>query len=357
MPEVMALTERLQRPSGRNTAHTPAPSAPEGRNVDVNLAGRREPDALDGLLSRAVRDRASSRPFVSRRASRAAGAARLDRVLSEDELVARAHAIQSNPVPTAGANLWRFTNSETKTVLYIIGTIHSGTVITEMAQGVELLEFLQSTPFDAVYAELEERFSGGKRFDIRVDVIDVLRRVAEMRASTTNARVRDLRSTQMLSVVPNFKLDDLLVAAATNWKGCAGLETELDRAEVRAEYDAAGGANTTEHKLAKETYNTLESAVAAGNEAALNLPHVELLLEGKDLQDIESRNQRWVRSMGPKYHPGQTVLWVVGVSHLAGLRVELSGRGWDAHPVNLKPESSSSSAAATKVEVPVGTGV
>ena len=55
------------------------------------------------------------------------------------------------------------------------------------------------------------------------------------------------------------------------------------------------------------------------------------LKQGLDPQDAEARNQLWATGVVPgAYHPGQTVLWVVGASHVGGLTVELSNAGWTA---------------------------
>jgi hypothetical protein len=340
-PETIAPIERRQRDTASREA---AGESHRMRATDGSLAGARRPDTLERVLSRAVRDRASLRR---------SGAATLSRVLDEEQLKARGHAITVNPTPSRGANLWLFTNPKTNTKLYIVGTIHSSNVIRRMEQGLELLEFMTTSKFDAVYAEIEERFAK-PLFNIQADVVNNLRDARKLR--TKYPSKPQLSETALMAIPGTLGLDNLLVAAATNWAGCSGLETHQDRKEVRDEYTAAAGKNTVENRL--DDYEAMEDYYAVGDEVRLNATHAEWLFEGKDLQDIESRNQRWVGSMSPDYHPGQTVLWIVGVSHLGGLRVELSKRGWVASPVDLKAASSSSNVATTGVDaVPVGSGI
>jgi hypothetical protein len=70
--------------------------------------------------------------------------------------------------------------------------------------------------------------------------------------------------------------------------------------------------------------------VTSGNEKKLMGIHGEHLLQGIDVQDIEERNRLWASDVDPGRYKGQTVLWVVGVSHLGGLTIELGKLGWVA---------------------------
>jgi hypothetical protein len=57
--------------------------------------------------------------------------------------------------------------------------------------------------------------------------------------------------------------------------------------------------------------------------------HSGYLRQGIDIQDIESRNDVWTTGVAPgSYHPGKTVIWIVGASHLGGIQVDLAKNTW-----------------------------
>jgi hypothetical protein len=74
----------------------------------------------------------------------------------------------------------------------------------------------------------------------------------------------------------------------------------------------------------------VEEMVVSGNEKQLMTMHSKHLQKGIDVQDIEARNDQWTGNVAPENYAGRTVLWVVGVSHLAGLMVDLRKHGWKA---------------------------
>ncbi len=80
-----------------------------------------------------------------------------------------------------------------------------------------------------------------------------------------------------------------------------------------------------------EERNTAEHLVYAGNQQQLMANHSKLLSDKIDQMDVEARNQHWIRSQTVEQsYQNQTVLWVIGATHLGGLIGELKQAGWGA---------------------------
>jgi hypothetical protein len=77
----------------------------------------------------------------------------------------------------------------------------------------------------------------------------------------------------------------------------------------------------------------METFVTSGDEQKIMGLHASYLKQGIDPQDIEARNDQWIEGVAPGgYHVGETVLWIVGASHLAGLTLRLRKKGWTGEP-------------------------
>jgi hypothetical protein len=210
-----------------------------------------------------------------------------------------------------------------------------GRLLATMAKGKELVEFLATTTFDAVYTELAE----GRAADpaaLREAFATLARDDSTFHSKPHLApRVAQAKKQEAADVLRHAgPLDEVYSALASKNKGSQALETEEIRKAVRQDYHETSPANREEQRY--DDYGEVEKWATAGNERKLMEEHVKHLRKGVDIQDIEARNQLWAKpATAGAHHPGQTVLWIVGVSHLAGLIVELGEGGWRAEPVGL----------------------
>jgi len=328
-------------------------------------------------LQRTIGNRATSALMT------ASAPARCLQRLTEDELRQRGTDIEARiaEAPASSGFLWHLTEKTSNTNLYLLGTVH-GQVLASLAKKKALVDFLVDTTFDQVYAELDQPNVALDAKAIRAD-IDTL----ATPPTTAMERYEHRMATRRLEAAGG--LDEIYTNLAADGQPIRGLETNATRAQIRAQYAAGAGPNVREQEMGT-TENTakllgiqpediltptqsdteteqqlsygasqaglppmsaadIESGrrsrrardkiagyVTGGDERKLMEVYAGHLKQGLDPQDAEARNQRWAAGVVPgAYRPGQTVLWVVGASHVGGLTVELSNLGWTAKAKTL----------------------
>jgi hypothetical protein len=266
-------------------------------------------------------------------AARPAAEISLQRVPSDEELqgLGKEIADLGKEAPTGGGNVWHFSDSKS-TDLYVIGTIHAG-VFPRMAKRKEIFNFLTTTGFDYVYKEISSNLTvDAKAIKQAFKTLDGPAPEESAESSVkTRDRIYKQRANQTLDI--SEKLDDIYGALANKNAATLGLETDESRKQIRKSYEQTSDTNRVEIRPEPDEINTMEQAVTSGNEQDVMSIHSGYLKKGVDPQDIEARNEQWANGVEPGgYHVGKKVLWIVGASHLAGLSLALTKKGWEGGP-------------------------
>lgn len=333
--------DERRSPASKSTSETSRVAAPP--RIGGIKSGQTPPSADDVLTSQHIVGNRATTNLVSARRLRPLPTTgySIQRVLTPEEIIARGNAIaeMSKTAPTEGANLWKLYNETSKTTLYLLGTQH-GNIFQYMLKARGLIQFLTDTQFDGVYSEIAEDGAKVTASEL-TSAIDTLHAPLPDESSATSVSKRDKAKRD---VARNFlgglgKLDGVYTTLASKGQQVIALETDETRAAIVGAYKAVGSHNANENHYAEP--EKIEGMVANGNEQALMGMHSNFLKKGIDVQQIEARNQEWVeKTTGGEFHPGQTIIWVVGASHLGGLINELKEHLWTATTVALAGDKS-----------------
>lgn len=292
--------------------------------------------------------------------------------------------------PIEGANLWQLSGPDGAS-LYLLGTMH-GKLLHKMSKVAGVLRWLHETKFDGVFAELERSAAdidaaaivreakdladaraaqvqtsntkfvikkSGKFLEEAGKLDDVYTALAakggpiagletqqtrdEVResyqSSKENKKERRYGDTKELGVslfgLPESIEPDQQDLAAELSLASQGALDKFDEFDDAMDYQRQVVANFPEEmkqnsRRDRRAMAQVEEMVVSGNEKQLMTMHSKHLQQGFDVQDIEARNEQWTGGVAPEDYAGRTVLWVVGVSHLAGLMVNLRKQGWKA---------------------------
>jgi uncharacterized protein YbaP (TraB family) len=239
-------------------------------------------------------------------------------------------------------HLWRL-SLPSGAVIYVVGTVHSSTMLVEMAKAqkempeskdqvgntpvARLLHFISTTEFSSVHTEIHAELPALEKIYPPLDLL------SEPNRSSQKAQwakyIKRMQNGDGLNVEA---MDDVLASLAIREKGDSyhALETEETRnAATLTNYKDAGGQEAVvpqgwEARLPNEANDDLIAAYRSGNEQGMWAIHAEALKKGLDPQGIEARNDQWVAKLeqeAAKYDAKTPALWIVGASHIPGLLV------------------------------------
>jgi hypothetical protein len=295
--------------------------------------------ATEQLLMRTVAPaRSPARSIASR------GGADVQRVsvFSEDELAERGSALEQfaeglpledataeeangdGPARSRFTPVFQFSDTS-GTNLVVLGTVHSADLSN---MDWRIIDYLQSTAFDQVYAEMgtppNAQYAIGQEY-------------YEKAENQSNQRMKQkLRDMALSYWTTNLFQDEFYGMLAARGGANLGLETKESRAEITKEYARLGGHNATEQRHSRKDNTAITDAAAKGDQRTIIALHSQYLKEGKDPLGIEARSRQWIGGVIPGvYHPGKTLLWIVGASHLGGIALDLKKAGWDYKPLKF----------------------
>ncbi|MFT5821448.1 MAG: hypothetical protein ACI8ZM_002701 [Crocinitomix sp.] len=253
--------------------------------------------------------------------------------------------------PTAGMNVWSVQfpidlgppdHIDGTATLYILGTQHS-TRFGQIEHANPLLQFLTTTHWNEVFTEIGE--TGLPFKAVPASMAEALNVEVEAKANPEKAARhrlvagRKIKNYDEAATAIATPIDEAASRLAVNGavERSSALETDADRTHA-VHTNKSDGANRLpdlqQDRFSPQQTHTIAEAYKQGNEHKIWEFQQDSLKEGRDIQDTEERNKRWLASQHGRLSglkDGEKILWIVGASHVPGLLTRLNKKFPGSH--------------------------